>query len=1253
MISNKSKIHLQSALTFLVCCFVLTPAFAATVIVSNVNAPGEGFNDPTPATPVTGNPETTIGAQRLAAFQAAADEWAAMLVSPITIVIEAQMTSLPCTQNSAILGSAGPRGNVSRDFAEAPSPNTWYPQALVNSLRGVDSDLDDPDVGANFNQDIGTSGCLQSLGWSYVIGVPAPPGTIPFTDTVIHEIGHGLGFLTFVNSSTGAQLADFPDHYSQYLLDETPTPTLWNNLTNEERIASAIDTGQLTWSGPEVANVAGLLSAGRHPSSNRVRMYAPNPLQGGSSVSHFDTVLTPNEIMEPSLQTPNEKRLTNHLMLDIGWLGLAGLSVDIDDSQTSLTAGSPTTYVITLTNNGPADMTIVDATVTNTMPAALQSISWTCGGTGGATCSAASGSSNINTTVTLPLDGTITFNVDATINVGFTGTLTNTVSVELPANIQNSLPSSDSDNTTVLSGAPDPGITVSAISGNTTEAGGTATFSVVLDAQPASDVSIGLSSSDTGEGTPSVPSLTFTDANWNTPKIVTVTGVNDDIDDGNILYSIITAAASSGDGDYNGLNPADVSVTNLDDDTRGISVSAISGNTSEAGATATFNVVLTSEPTSDVSVGLSSSDPGEGTLSDASLTFTSVNWATAQEVTVTGVNDAVDDGDIAFSVITAPATSADGLYNGFNAADVNVTNLDDDLAGISVSALSGNTTEAGETATFTVVLNSEPTADVTVGLSSSNPGEATVSDASLTFTSVDWATAQEVTVTGVDDDLDDGDVAFSIITAAGVSADGNYSGINPDDPGALNIDDDTAGVNVSAISGDTSEAGGTATFTVVLTSEPTADVTIGLSSSDTGEGTVSDASLTFTSGNWNSAQEVTVTGIDDDLGDGNVDFSIVTTNTSSADGNYQGLIVADVSVTNLDDDTVGITVSDISGDTSESGSTATFTVVLNTEPTADVSIGLSSSDTSEGTLSDASLTFTTDNWATAREVTVTGVDDDVDDGDIAFTIETAAAISTDDKYNGIDAADISVTNIDDETAGITASTISGNTSESGGSALFSVSLASEPLASVTIGISSNDTTEGTVSTSSLTFTAGDWDSAQQVTVMGVDDDIDDGNIDFLVVTDPATSADPAYGGFNANDVSVTNTDDDASGITVSAISGDTTEAGGTATFTVVLQSEPTADVSIGISSSNTDEGVPSEASLVFSSANWDTQQEITVTGVDDEIDDGDVEYSILTAAASSADGKYDGVDPDDVSVTNLDDDLPNVIFEDGFETETP
>ena len=796
-----------------------------------------------------------------------------------------------------------------------------------------------------------------------------------------------------------------------------------------------------------------------------------------------------------------------------------------------------------------------------------------------------------------------------------------------------------------------PGITVAPTSGLvTTEAGGTATFTVVLNTQPTANVTVGLSSSNTAEGTVAPVSLTFTAANWNVAQTVTVTGVDDFVVDGNIAYTIITAAATSTDTTYNGINPSDVSVTNTDNDVAGITVTPTSGLvTTEAGGTATFTVVLTSQPTANVTVALSSSDATEGTVGPASLTFTAVNWNTPQTVTVTGVDDDLDDGDIVYSIITAAATSSDAVYNGINPADVSVTNTDNDTAGITVTPTSGLvTTEAGGTATFTIVLTSQPTANVTIALSSSDATEGTVAPASVTFTTVagNWNTPRTITVTGVDDDLDDGDIAYNIITAAAVSSDSNYSGLNPADVSVTNTDDDSAGITVTPTSGLlTTEAGGTATFTVVLTSQPTANVTIGLSSSDLTEGTVAPASLTFTPANWGSAQTVTVTGVDDFVVDGIVVYTIITAAAVSSDGSYSGLDAADVVVANNDDDTAGITVTPTSGlVTTESGGTATFTVVLTSQPTANVTVGMSSSDLTEGTVAPASLTFTAANWNSAQTVTVTGVDDVVVDGNVAYTIVTAAATSSDTTYNGINPADVSVTNADDDVTSFTIVPTSGLvTTEAGGTATFTVVLTSQPIADVTVALSSSDLTEGTVGPASLTFTSGNWNIAQTVTVTGVDDDLDDGDIGYSVVTATAVSADPGYSGIDPADVLLTNIDNDTAGITVTPTTGlVTTEAGGMATFTVVLNTQPTANVTVGLSSSNIAEGTVAPASLTFTAANWNVAQTVTVTGVDDLVVDGDVAYTIVTATATSSDATYNGINPTDVSVTNTDNDTAGI-----------
>ncbi len=839
-------------------------------------------------------------------------------------------------------------------------------------------------------------------------------------------------------------------------------------------------------------------------------------------------------------------------------------------------------------------------------------------------------------TITLTVSDDAFDEMTETVIVTLTGVTTGDADITVAAGPNDSATRDISDDDTA-------GITVSAISGDTTEAGDTATFTIVLDSQPTGDVTIAISSDDVTEGTVAPASVTFTAANWDTPQTVTVTGVDDDVDDSDVSFNIVLAAATSTDPSYNAVNPADVAVTNIDDDTAGITVSAISGATTEAGGTATFTIVLDSEPTGDVTISISSDDATEGTVAPLSVTFTAANWDTPQTVTVTGQNEFVDDGNVAFNIVLDAATSTDPLYNGVDPDDVAVTNTDDDVSGINVSGISGNTSEAGGTATFTVSLQSQPTADVTIGISSDDTSEGTVTPVSLTFTAANWNVPQTVTVTGQDDFIDDGNVSYTIVTDTAASGDANYDGVNAANVTVSNTDDDTAGITVGAISGDTTEAGGMATFTIVLDSEPTADVTIGISSDDTTEGTGSPASVIFTAANWNVPQTVTVTGVDDFVDDGDVSFNVVTAAATSADTVYNGLNAANVAVTNTDDDTAGITVGAISGDTTEAGGTATFTIVLDSEPTGDVTIGVSSDDTTEGTVAPASVTFTAANWNVPQTVTVTGVNDFVDDGDVSFNIVLGAATSTDTNYNGDNPADVAVTNLDNDTAGITVGTISGDTSEAGGTATFTIVLDSEPTGDVTIGVSSDDTSEGTVVPASVTFTAANWNVPQTLTVTGVDDFVDDGDVSFNVVLDTATSTDTNYSSIDPADVAVTNTDDDTAGITVSAISGDTTEAGGTATFTIVLDSEPTADVTIGVYSNNSFEGISAAPlGLTFTAANWNVPQTVTVTGVDDFVDDGDINFNIVTAPAISIDPNYFGVDGADVAVTNNDDDTAGI-----------
>lgn len=460
------------------------------------------------------------------------------------------------------------------------------------------------------------------------------------------------------------------------------------------------------------------------------------------------------------------------------------------------------------------------------------------------------------------------------------------------------------------------GVVVSPANGLvTTEAGGAATFTVVLASQPLDNVTIPVSSSDTTEAT--VPaSVVFTAANWNIAQTVTVTGVDDALDDGDIAWTIVTGAATSADASYNGLASSDVTGTTVDDDIATVIVAPIAGlTTTEAAGTAQFTVVLGSQPTANVSIGVTSNDTTEGVLAAATVDFTAANWNVPQAVTVTGVEDVIDDGDIAYSIVTAAATSADPSYNGSDAADVMLTNVDDDTAGVIVNAAPGlSTTEAGGSATLSVSLSSQPSADVSIALSSSDTTEGTTAPASLLFTAANWNIAQVVTATGVNDSIDDGDIAYAIVFGATTSADPGYAGLAVGAVSLTNIDNDGAGISVAPTAGlATSEAGGTATFTVVLNSQPTADVSLALAGSDATEGSVAPATLIFTTANWNQPRTVTATGVDDLQFDGDIAWTIALGNATSTDPLYSGMAGGNVALSNADDDVDRFTAATATG----------------------------------------------------------------------------------------------------------------------------------------------------------------------------------------------------------------------------------------------------------------------------------------------------------------------------------------------------
>ena len=234
---------------------------SAVITPVNINAPNVGLNDPTPATPMGGNPGQTIGEQRRIAYRFAADLWGAVLTSSVEIKVEAQFTPLSCTASSGVLGSAGTK-QIFGGFTNAVI-ETWYGGALANARSGVDQNPADNDIRSNFNSNLGTPGCLENSGWYYGLDGKTPAGRINFLDVVMHEIGHGLNFQGFYNTGTGAPPSNtqptWGDIYSNNVYDNVSAKT-WKSMTNAERVTAAV-AGGLVWTGASVtAQVPAALS---------------------------------------------------------------------------------------------------------------------------------------------------------------------------------------------------------------------------------------------------------------------------------------------------------------------------------------------------------------------------------------------------------------------------------------------------------------------------------------------------------------------------------------------------------------------------------------------------------------------------------------------------------------------------------------------------------------------------------------------------------------------------------------------------------------------------------------------------------------------------------------------------------------------------------------------------------------------------------------------------------------------------------
>ena len=674
---------------------------------------------------------------------------------------------------------------------------------------------------------------------------------------------------------------------------------------------------------------------------------------------------------------------------------------------------------------------------------------------------------------------------------------------------------------------------------------------------------------------------------------------------------------SSTDGDYNGIAVSEVDVTVTDDETAGVSITPTQLIIAE-GDSDSYQVVLTSQPSHEVTITITLRGDPDIRIEKGTLIFAGANWDQPQTIVVetSSDDDAADDN----ARLAHSATSSDGAYDGLILRDVRISVRDDDSVGFRIAPTNLSIPE-GESRDYTVVLASKPALAVVLEVSSDN-SDLTPSPGSLTFSPADWNTPQTIRAQAAqDDDALDDKARFS---HAAASADPTYQGIPVDDVGITVSDNDSAGVKVTPTQLEMPEDAST-TYTVALTSRPSQPVVVAVSHSGDPDISADVARVSFAPSEWETPSTVTVQASRDP--DALDDTATLKHSASSSDSTYDGASVDPVRIKVGDLDSAGIIVTPRNL-TVDEGSSGIYTVVLTSKPPQDVVVEvIRRGDEDVGPQPD-SLTFTGSNWNEPQTVTVQTLQDPDAVNDTAILAHTTT--SSDGAYGGLAVPDVSVSVIDDDAAGVSVSPQELNVQE-GDSQTFTVVLASKPSAEVHLSLRSNN---NDISTSpvSLTFSPATWSTIQEVSVPVAQDH--DATDEFGTLTLSATSPDSTYHEIPVPEVSVDVTDDDNAGVKIVPNPHMSVPEGESATYTVVLLSQPMATVAVAISSSDPHMLAVALNEVTFTQDNWNVARTVAFETFhdDDTLDDEEV----LSHTAVSPDPNYKNISVTPLLVTITD-----------------
>ena len=839
---------------------------------------------------------------------------------------------------------------------------------------------------------------------------------------------------------------------------------------------------------------------------------------------------------------------------------------------------------------------------------------------------------------------------------------------------------------TITDGAPTVTLVLSSSSIDESGTSNVATVTARLSAGASEAVTLTVSSTavspaEAGDFTQSGTLLTIAAGSTTSTGTVTLTAVDNAVDAPD--KSVTVSATASGDDGV--TDPAPATLTLTDDEALPTVALVLSEpdpskpdaiNESGAGNASTVTATLSGESSEAVTLTVSATavspaEAGDFTQSGTLLTIAARSTTSTGTVTLTAVDNAADAPD---KSVTVSATASGG--NTVANPDAATLTLTDDEAAPTVTlALSSTSmTEMGGVTTVSATLSHPSSAVTTVTVTPVSDFYTVGADATIVIAAGETANATDMaTVTAVDDAVHQGsDGRATTVTGTASNAQATAEGETVAVTGAaLTLTDDEALPTVALVLSEPdplkpdaineSGAGNVSTVTATLSGPSSEAVTLTVSATAVapavaGDFTQSGTLLTIAAGSTTSTGTVTLTAVDNAV---DAPDKSVTVSATAAGGNT--VASPDAATLTLTDDEAApeVTLALSTTAVTEAGGQATVNATLShpssaaTTVTVTVTAGATAYTVASG--AGATIVIAAGDTANASDTaTITAVDNAVDAADNMVTVTGTAANSqaaANSETMTVTGASLTIT--DDDTAGLEVSpetTTSSRlrTTEGGGTAAFEVELGSEPTGNVVLAVASSAPTEGTVSVSSLTFTATTWSTAQTVTLTGVDDapaNPADGDRNYTVTltVSQESTADAIYDALSAVTVYAVNADNEY-GLDVGVVTGQATEAGGTAAFTVALNTRPSAAVTVSVTSRDASEGAASPSSLTFETSDWDTAQAVTVTGADDAIDDGDVTWAVRLDP-SSGDADYDGLSNVDVPVTTTDDDdAPGVVL---------